>query len=54
MWEKIRELELLKETNMSKKRVVKPEESLEDDDDETSTDIDEDELNDFRCKAGVR
>ena len=44
---------------MSKKKIVKPEDTdakgnVDDEDDDTSSDIDEDELNDFRFKAGVR
>lgn len=60
MWEKIHELELLKEANLSKKKIIKLEdivpvkEEPDDDDDSDDGDIDDDELNDFRFRAGVR
>ncbi|KAL5970554.1 hypothetical protein TSMEX_001723, partial [Taenia solium] len=58
MWEKFRELEMQKEANISKKKIVKSEGALikseNEDDDSDSDDADEDELNDFRFKAGIR
>ncbi|VDM31087.1 unnamed protein product [Hydatigera taeniaeformis] len=58
MWEKFRELEMQIEAGLSKKKIVKPEgdsiNSVNEDDGSDSGDTDEDELNDFRFKAGIR
>lgn len=58
MWEKVHELELLKEANLARKKIVKPEDTANgnkgEEVDEDDSDIDEDELNDFRFRSGVR
>ncbi|VDO04357.1 unnamed protein product [Rodentolepis nana] len=58
MWEKVHELELLKEAHLARKKIVKsddaPNVKEEAEIDEDDSDIDEDELNDFRFRASVR
>ncbi|VDL57663.1 unnamed protein product [Hymenolepis diminuta] len=58
MWEKVHELELLKEANLARKKIVKSEDAANgnkvEEVDEDDSDIDEDELNDFRFRSGVR